>query len=198
MATGNFQPEISASTGISDFENWAWIWLRTWRNRHWWSPEICNRKFSFQSEFPVFPSRVRKWLRTNLYLALMVSGNFQPEISVDRNFWFVCLCKEEGAATLKEPEFLVQTWTGISGYVFLRQRLHFEEGYKYPLLLCPRVSSSSIKDNSRSTFKSSPSPWYLPMPPPNQAHLWRIEGEGPDLHLHQADFYFPLILLRAP
>ena len=36
----------------------------------------------------------------------------------------------------------------------------------------------------------------LPFPPPKFIDLWRIEGEGPDLHLHQAVFYFPLIHVR--
>src|SRR6185369_6739659 len=36
----------------------------------------------------------------------------------------------------------------------------------------------------------------LPIPPPNLVDLWRIEGEGPDLHLHQSVLHFPLIHLR--
>ena len=36
----------------------------------------------------------------------------------------------------------------------------------------------------------------LPTPPSKLVYLWRIEGEGPDLHLHQADLHFPLISLE--
>ena len=42
----------------------------------------------------------------------------------------------------------------------------------------------------------SPNSRDLPIPSPKFVDLWRIEGEGPDLHLHRADFHFPLIHLR--
>ena len=38
----------------------------------------------------------------------------------------------------------------------------------------------------------------LPIPPPKLVDTWRIEGEAPDLHLHQAVLHFPLIHLRDP
>ena len=34
------------------------------------------------------------------------------------------------------------------------------------------------------------------IPPPKLVDLWRIEGEGPDLLLHQSVLHFPLIHLR--
>ena len=36
----------------------------------------------------------------------------------------------------------------------------------------------------------------LPIPPPKLVDLRRIEGEAPDLQLHQAILHFPLIHLR--
>ena len=36
----------------------------------------------------------------------------------------------------------------------------------------------------------------LSIPPLKFIDLWRIEGEGPDLHLYQAVLHFPLIHLK--
>ena len=69
------------------------------------------------------------------------------------------------------------------------------EGYKYP--------STYLQPSSSSSFLSPPfleaqELQDLPIPPPKLVDIRRIEGEGPDLHLHQAVLHFPLIHLRDP
>ena len=72
----------------------------------------------------------------------------------------------------------------------------FVGGYKYPPPTSPPTSSSSIQGIEVNHYLSSPNLRFLPILPPKCVDLWRIEGEGPDLHLHQAVLHFPLIHLR--
>ena len=65
--------------------------------------------------------------------------------------------------------------------------------YKKEPLLPQEVSSSK---QERPPLLSSPKARFLPIPPPKLVDSWRIEGEGRDLHLHQADSHVPLIHLR--
>ena len=48
--------------------------------------------------------------------------------------------------------------------------------------------------SSINALKSSSSnPLDLSIPPLKFVDLWRIEGEGPDIHLHQVVSHFPLV-----
>ena len=82
--------------------------------------------------------------------------------------------------------------TGNSGPA-LFQRPDLLEEYKYPSTYLG--TASSCNSLSSITSKSS-NRRDLSIPPPKLVDFWRIEGEGPDLHLHQAVFHFPLIHLR--
>ena len=62
----------------------------------------------------------------------------------------------------------------------------------------PPTSGQTSSLILKSTIRASSDLADLPIQPLISADLWRIEGGGPDLHLHQAVFHFPLILLRAP
>ena len=62
----------------------------------------------------------------------------------------------------------------------------------------PPTSGQTSSLTLKSTIRASSNLADLPIQPLISADLWRIEGGGPNLHLHQAVFYFPLILLRAP
>ena len=57
------------------------------------------------------------------------------------------------------------------------------------------AQESAVEDVKAASLTQAPVA-VLPIPPPKCVDLWRIEGEGPDLHLHRADFHFPLIHLR--
>ena len=54
----------------------------------------------------------------------------------------------------------------------------------------------STKSTLSPPFLRSFKPLDLSILPPKLVDSWRIEGEGQDLHLHQADLLFPLIHLR--
>jgi hypothetical protein len=74
------------------------------------------------------------------------------------------------------------------------QRLHFEEGYLYPSL----SSSPSCSSSSRTRHYLEPTSLLdLHLQPPKVPDLWRIEGGGPNLHLHQRNFFFPIHLLEG-
>ena len=62
----------------------------------------------------------------------------------------------------------------------------------------PPTSGQDSSPTFKSTIGASSDLQLLPIHPTISADLWRIEGEGPDLHLHRAVFHFSLILLRAP
>ena len=55
---------------------------------------------------------------------------------------------------------------------------------------------SELVQTLKTTINELTQKLDLPIPPPNLVDLWRIEGEGPDLQLHQAILHFPLIHLR--
>ena len=82
----------------------------------------------------------------------------------------------------------------ISGPCLPVQREDFWRGYKYLSTYLWTNSSPT----SKSTIRASSDLQLLPIHPSISADLWRIEGGGSDLHLHQAYFHFPLILLRVP
>ena len=82
----------------------------------------------------------------------------------------------------------------VSGPCLPVQQADSWRGYKYPSTYLWTNSSPTLK----STIRASSDLPLLPIQPPISADLWRIEGGGPDLHLHRAVFHFPLILLRAP
>ena len=62
----------------------------------------------------------------------------------------------------------------------------------------PPTSGQTSSLTLKSTIRASSDLADLPIQPLISADPWRIEEGGPDLHLYQADFHFPLILLRAP
>src|SRR5664279_915190 len=58
------------------------------------------------------------------------------------------------------------------------------------------LEKRSTKSTLSPPFLKSFKPLDLSILPPKLVDSWRIEGEGQDLHLHQADLLFPLIHLR--
>lgn len=62
----------------------------------------------------------------------------------------------------------------------------------------PPTSGQSSSPTFKSTIRASSDLQLLPIHPTISADLWRIEGGGLNLRLHQAVFHFSLILLRAP
>jgi hypothetical protein len=64
------------------------------------------------------------------------------------------------------------------------QRIHFGEGYLYPPSSSPAWSSSSRTRH----YLDPTSLLYLHLQPPKLTDLWRIEGGGPDLHVHRRNF----------
>ena len=76
------------------------------------------------------------------------------------------------------------------------QRPDFVKGYKCPFTYLGRASFSNSLSSINARKAQSLISQDLPIPPPKFVDLWRIEGEGPDLHLHRAVFHFPLSLLR--
>jgi hypothetical protein len=81
---------------------------------------------------------------------------------------------------------LFQIWAGLSGPNLTRiirswrlQRIYFGEGY----------SSPACSSSSRTRHYLEPTSLLdLHLQPPIVPDLWRIEGGGPDLHLHQRNF----------
>ena len=82
----------------------------------------------------------------------------------------------------------------ISGVRFLCNGQISWRGINTP----PPTSGQSSSPTFKSTIRASSDLQLLPIHPTISADLWRIEGEGPDLHLHRGVFHFSLILLRAP
>ena len=73
-----------------------------------------------------------------------------------------------------------------------RQRPDFEGEYKYPLT---HSRTFELSDFLSPTILESSIHQDLPIPPPKFIDLWRIGGEGPDLHLHRRDLHFSPIHL---
>ena len=82
----------------------------------------------------------------------------------------------------------------ISGACFLCNGQISWRGINTP----PPTSGQTSSPTLKSTIRASSDLQLLPIHPSISADLWRIEGGGPDLHLHRVVFHFPLILLRAP
>jgi hypothetical protein len=64
-----------------------------------------------------------------------------------------------------------------------------------PSLLQPQASYSTCPRRNPKAEPRFPLD-FLPQPP-KALDIWRIEGEGQDLHPHQRDLNLPLIHLRA-
>ena len=60
----------------------------------------------------------------------------------------------------------------------------------------PPTSSQPASSPLKTTIFASSNSIDLPIPPLKFVDSWRIEGEGPDLHLHRAVSLSPLFLLR--
>ena len=88
---------------------------------------------------------------------------------------------------------------GVSGLQVRRLRSKwtatatFLGGVYIPLHLPP---AKELAQKRRSPLLQAQESLDLPIPPPKLVDLWRIEGEGPDLLLHQSVLHFPLIHLR--
>jgi hypothetical protein len=86
-----------------------------------------------------------------------------------------------------------QKWAGLSGPNLPRiirpwqlQRIHFGEGYLYPF----PSSSPACSSSSRTRHYLEPTSLLdLHLQPPKVPDLWRIDGGGPDLHLHRRNFF---------
>jgi hypothetical protein len=66
------------------------------------------------------------------------------------------------------------------------QQIHFGEGYLYP----SSSSSPACSSSSRTRYYLEPSSLLdLHLQPPKASDLWRIEGGGPDLHLHRRNLF---------
>ena len=94
--------------------------------------------------------------------------------------------------SLRPGRSLRPSRTGVSGPSGL-QRLSFGEGYKYP---SPFLQPTSSTRKEKTPLLQVQESLDLPIPPSKLVDLWRIEGEGLDLHLHRAVLHFPLIHLR--
>ena len=67
-------------------------------------------------------------------------------------------------------------------------------GVQIPVLLPPALK---LVQNLSPPFLEAQKSQDLPIRPPKLVDIRRIEGEDPDLQLHQAVLHFPLSLLRA-
>jgi hypothetical protein len=69
----------------------------------------------------------------------------------------------------------------------------FREGVFIPL---PLIFSSYSSSSRTRHYLEPTSLLDLHLQPPKVSDLWRIEGGGPDLHLHRRNFCFPSFCLR--
>jgi hypothetical protein len=124
--------------------------------------------------WPDNPATLKKWLRTRKRRGARhpeAGGIFWPDYSRSGPDYPV--------AGLSGPNLsrIIRSWR--------LQWIHFGEGYLYP----SPSSSPACSSSSRTRYYLEPTSLLdLHLQPTIVPDLWRIEGGGPDLHLHRRNF----------
>ena len=135
IVTGNSQPEISIDPEIPNRKFLCYRNFRLVSQPAKTAKDLLSLGTDGDRNFPTgnfpstgisgFSSSCEIRLRTRRLKTLMPVGNLQPEISLDRNFRFVCWCEEDAPAANKGPDIPVQ----ISGSNLNR---NFRSGFPAP------------------------------------------------------------------
>ena len=125
-------------------------------------------------------TRPEIWLRTRGDVAQYFPGcrpDFWPEFPQGRIFWWGRIIRPQ-----LRPDYPALESS---------QRLDFERGYLYPLLLPSNLLNHSRSSSPLEPPQETQESQDLLLQPSKALDLWRIEGEDPVLHLNRSDLHFP-------